>query len=348
VAQDGPPTPYGLIADVVLDGAGVYLAAATATLSVRVRLARLAIPDLPVVPTGVGLTYGPIDGSLWQGLVARAQAALPHEVLLAVVARPPAEGELFVAAAGGYTLVEPQLDEAGTGDWQPQRASAVGVRATPIPDALLEVHSHHRLPAAFSATDDRDETARRVYGVLGRLDTPSPEVAVRVATGCAPHATEPVPFGQVFAGDKAPFRDLGLSPHYGRITVGRGQARLLLWEGGGSVCDETVAATSADQVLAAARAWARRLVEAYPTRPDIEAELAELLGAPAEPWEPDPTPRCKKHRRSPRAPKRCAGCRAKREQAAATAKRLRARAAQAINARLAAPGPSSGEPPSAG
>lgn len=142
-------------------------------------------------------------------------------------------------------------------------------------------------------------------------------------------------------------QDDGLSPHYGRITVGRGQARLLLWEGGGSVCDETVAATSANQVLAAARARAQRLVEAYPTRPNIEAELAELLGAPGEPWGPHPTQRCKKHRRSPSAPKRCAGCRAKREQAAATAKRLRARAARAVNARLAAP-ESTGQAPCIG
>ncbi|MBV9357888.1 MAG: Mov34/MPN/PAD-1 family protein [Chloroflexi bacterium] len=210
VAHAGPPSAHGLIADVVLDGAGLYLAATTATLAIRVRLARLAIPDLPVVPTGISLTHGPIDGSLWQALVARARAALPHEVLLAVVARPPAAGELLVAAAGLYTLVEPQLDEAGTGDWQPQRASAASVRATPIPDALLEVHSHHTLGAYFSTTDDRDETARRVYGVLGRLDRPNPEVAFRVATGCAPHAVEPVPFDQVFAGNPAPFRDLSL------------------------------------------------------------------------------------------------------------------------------------------
>jgi hypothetical protein len=208
VAHDGPPAPYGLIADVVLDGAGVYLAAATATLSIRVRLARLAIPDLRVVPTGVSLTRGPIDGSLWQALVDRARAAMPHEVLLAVVAREHQDGELFVAAAGPYTLVEPQLDEAGTGDWQPQRASGGGVRATPIPDALVEVHSHHALGAYFSATDDRDETARRVYGVLGRLDTPTPELALRVATGCTPQARQPVAFSQVFAGDVAPFRDV--------------------------------------------------------------------------------------------------------------------------------------------
>ena len=211
VAQDGPPEPRGLIADVVLDGAGLYLAATTPELAVRVRLARAAVPGLPVVPTGVTLTHGPVDGSLWTALVDRARAAMPHEVLLAIVARPPRAGELFVADAGPYTLVEPQLDESGTGEWQPQQASGCGVRATPIPDALVEVHSHHRLRAYFSGTDDRDETARRVYGVLGRLDSPSPELALRVATGCRPHAVESVPFEQVFAGELGAFRDVPFS-----------------------------------------------------------------------------------------------------------------------------------------
>jgi hypothetical protein len=129
------------------------------------------------------------------------------------------------------------------------------------------------------------------------------------------------PLFVVVAGDDS-------TPHYGRITVTRGQVQLLLWEGGGSVCDETLAATDADAVLAAARDRARRLVAAYPTRPDVEAELAELLGASADPWAPDPGRRCTKHRASPTVPRRCAGCRAKREQAAATAKRLRAQAAR--------------------
>jgi len=157
---------------------------------------------------GVTLRHGPIDASLWDALVQRAREAMPHEVLLAVIAREPTNGERFVAAAGAYTLVEPQLDETGTGDWQPQQASGCAVRATPIPDAVVEMHSHHAMPAYFSATDDRDETARRVYGVLGRLDSPTPEVALRLATGCKPHAVEPVPFAQVFAADMGDFRDV--------------------------------------------------------------------------------------------------------------------------------------------
>ena len=208
VARDGPPAPRGLVADIVLDGAGLYLAAAAAGLDLRVRLARAEIPGLPVVPTGVSLARGPIDGSLWLALAERATAAVPDEVLLAVVARPAQEGELLVASSGPYTLVEPLLDETGAGDWQPQQVSAGSVRATPVPDALVEVHSHGRLRAYFSSTDDRDERARRVYGVVGRLHTSAPEVALRVATGCRPHAVEGVRFADIFEGGPAPFRDL--------------------------------------------------------------------------------------------------------------------------------------------
>ena len=207
IARDGPPEPSGLVADIVLDGGGLYLAACTEHLMVRVRLARADIPNVPVVQTGVTFRRGPVHGDLWEALVAHARAAMPNEVLLAVIAREPRDGETFLSSAGPYVLVEPQLDEAGTGAWQPQQTSGCSVRATPIADAIIEVHSHHAMGAYFSATDDRDETGRRVYGVLGRLNTAAPELAFRVATGCRPLMFEPVPFEHVFAGERGTFRD---------------------------------------------------------------------------------------------------------------------------------------------
>lgn len=42
-------------------------------------------------------------------------------------------------------------------------------RGSPYERALIEIHSHHRMPAAFSPDDDRDETGFRLYGVLGSL-----------------------------------------------------------------------------------------------------------------------------------------------------------------------------------
>ena len=53
--------------------------------------------------------------------------------------------------------------------------------------------------------------AGSVYGVIGRLDSEWPEIALRVATGCKPHAVEPVPFTQVFAADLGAFHDVHFS-----------------------------------------------------------------------------------------------------------------------------------------
>lgn len=47
--------------------------------------------------------------------------------------------------------------------------------------AIIEIHSHHSMPARFSGTDDRDETGFRLYGVIGRLPE-EPEIRLRV--GC--------------------------------------------------------------------------------------------------------------------------------------------------------------------
>src|SRR5207244_4123153 len=112
IAHDGPPHPRGLIADIVLDGGGVYLAATTSSLSIRVRLAWVPVPGLAPVPMGVTLIHGPIGAGLWDAIVERARAAMPHEVLMAIIVREPVDGELFVSAEGPYTLVEPQLDES--------------------------------------------------------------------------------------------------------------------------------------------------------------------------------------------------------------------------------------------
>ena len=84
-------------ADIVLDGAGVYAAASTPNLALRVRLASANVPGLPIVPMGVSLTRGPTDVSLWTLRIERARTAIPSEVLLAIVAREPVDGEVGAA-----------------------------------------------------------------------------------------------------------------------------------------------------------------------------------------------------------------------------------------------------------
>jgi PRTRC genetic system protein A len=48
---------------------------------------------------------------------------------------------------------------------------------------VIDVHSHNSMPALFSAKDDRDEQATRVYAVLGELDRIRPAIGVRIANG---------------------------------------------------------------------------------------------------------------------------------------------------------------------
>jgi PRTRC genetic system protein A len=44
---------------------------------------------------------------------------------------------------------------------------------------IIEIHSHHSMPARFSGTDDKDETGFRLYGVIGNLPE-RPEIRMRV------------------------------------------------------------------------------------------------------------------------------------------------------------------------
>ena len=48
---------------------------------------------------------------------------------------------------------------------------------------FADIHSHNSMPAKFSAVDDRDERATRVYIVIGRLNQYFPEINARISNG---------------------------------------------------------------------------------------------------------------------------------------------------------------------
>lgn len=70
-----------------------------------------------------------------------------------------------------------------------QSAQIVELFLSPAPDSqeviqtYADLHSHNRMPAVFSKTDDHDERATRVYMVVGRLDRYFPEITVRISNG---------------------------------------------------------------------------------------------------------------------------------------------------------------------
>ncbi|MCL1842799.1 MAG: hypothetical protein FWF79_03220 [Defluviitaleaceae bacterium] len=47
----------------------------------------------------------------------------------------------------------------------------------------MDIHSHNSMKAFFSAADNKDEKATRLYTVIGRLDNYFPEIKTRISNG---------------------------------------------------------------------------------------------------------------------------------------------------------------------
>jgi PRTRC genetic system protein A len=185
VAREGVPCRKGLAFDYLLAGDGVYLVADNDHLGVRVPIADCEIRGLPLVYPSCNLKHGRIPGWIWDAIVWAAHVgyARGHEVMLTVRFDPSV----------GYRLIVPS-----------QVAGPAHVTYRPTTDAVLEIHSHGPLAADFSATDSADEQGLRLYGVVGRLGTERPEVALRV--GAYGHFLA-VAWETVFQGDRDLFRD---------------------------------------------------------------------------------------------------------------------------------------------
>ena len=57
---------------------------------------------------------------------------------------------------------------------------------------IMDIHSHHKMSAKFSEVDNKDETATRLYGVIGRTNMFFPELNVRMSNGGKFHEIDPV------------------------------------------------------------------------------------------------------------------------------------------------------------
>ena len=144
--------------DYVLGKGGLYVQSESAHLTARLLIAPAEVRGLAPVSEKVTLTHGPIPAQLFDAGLRWFQEAPGTERFFAI----RWDGDAY------RLLVPPQ---AGTGS---------SLTYQPPQGVIAEFHSHGGHSAFFSATDDRDEQGFRVYGVVGRLDTPAPELALRV------------------------------------------------------------------------------------------------------------------------------------------------------------------------
>ena len=169
----------GIGFDYVLGAGGLYVQSESAHLTGRILVAPAQVRGLGPVSEKVELAHGPIPAHVF-------------ELGLAWMLAAPGTERFFAVRWDGdaYRLVVPQ--QQGTGS---------SLSYEPPAGVIAEFHSHGRHSAFFSSTDDGDEQGFRIYGVVGRLDTPTPELTLRV--GIYGHFA-PLHWSRVFDGPHPP------------------------------------------------------------------------------------------------------------------------------------------------
>ena len=171
----------------MLGAGGVYVQSESAYLVARILVAPAVVRGLAPVAGKLQLSHGPIPAHLFELGLRWFQDAPDTERFFAV----RWDGR-------AYRLVVP-----------PQAGTATSLAYVPPAGVVAEFHSHGSARAFFSDTDDRDEQGFRVYGVVGRLDTPEPDLSLRA--GVYGHFA-PLGWPQVFAGPNPGVRLTGEGP----------------------------------------------------------------------------------------------------------------------------------------
>lgn len=157
-------SPAGKLYQYLWAGNGVYVEAEREHLAVR----------FPVIK-GVTRGLAPLDECFNLQLLK-----VPVELVRQVwtISRAAAIGNLeklfHLVWEGAWQLIVPEQEQTSS-SCRPLRDGPESSHAR----AIIEIHSHHEMPAFWSAQDNRDETGFRLYGVLGTVLT-APELRLRV------------------------------------------------------------------------------------------------------------------------------------------------------------------------
>ena len=186
--RDVPLNTEGIAYTYRLAAGGVSVTSENACLKATIPVATGPIRGLRASRCGVELRQGRIPHALWPAILAICQeAASEQQEALCEVC---------------------WLPEQRYGLRRPRQLAGVSALAYERQDrALLQLHSHHRMPAFFSAVDDQDEQGLGLYGVLGRLGVAGEQPEVLLRVGVYGHY-QTLPWAAVFAGDLGDVRDL--------------------------------------------------------------------------------------------------------------------------------------------
>ena len=148
---------------------GVFLQMRTPWLDCTTRVGQLS-KRLPLpygdVEERIAFSFGAIPIRLLECFIEAARAALPHEVAGALIYDEHTQTLSLRIHEGldvGRSHVRYRIGDLGQGEV-----------------LAVDLHSHGRLGAFWSADDDRDDNGVRVCGVFGNLDRATPTAKFRL------------------------------------------------------------------------------------------------------------------------------------------------------------------------
>ena len=154
---DGLKGEPGIGYNYILAANGLFLRASNPLLSATIQVASAEVRGLVPLTESLTLAHGRIPFSLLETVLTFLTGG-GHELYLGVVWQD-----------GAYRKVIPE-----------QTGQTASVKYQRPRSVLLDVHTHGNMAAFFSSTDDRDEQGFQLYMVLGRLDQPVRQVALRL------------------------------------------------------------------------------------------------------------------------------------------------------------------------
>jgi hypothetical protein len=144
--------------DYVLASNGLFIEAEGKLLAARVPVARCEVRGLAPLEPKVVLRHGKIPQHLFD---------LAHNTMLTT---PDKERFVAITHTDSYHIEVPKQaddkEKVGQGIDEGHGTGA-GVAYLNPDSVVLEMHTHPKLAARFSGTDNRDETGFRLYGVIG-------------------------------------------------------------------------------------------------------------------------------------------------------------------------------------
>lgn len=158
VAQKNPLPPCNAsLYEFILANNGVLIRGERDGLSVIAPLVECNIPGLVDIEPQFHFKYPLVPRKLLEEILRLSQQAAPHEILF------------HLSYEQTWKLTIP-----------PQTRQELTVtRLDSSPHVLIEIHSHHILPANFSDRDNSEESGFKIYGVIGTIFS-QPTLRLRV------------------------------------------------------------------------------------------------------------------------------------------------------------------------